>query len=162
MSFATGNLGCPDSHIGTSGHSKRVKVFVYYIGKARDEHANGIAAEFMKRSSRYAECVMREIVPQRFDLFAKHPAARKIFLDPAGRAMDSGRFIRIVEQAENEGQDLVFLIGGHDGLPAEWKPRADLLLSLSSMTFPHELARAMLAEQIYRAFTTLRGHPYPR
>jgi 23S rRNA (pseudouridine1915-N3)-methyltransferase len=56
----------------------------------------------------------------------------------------------------------VFLLGGHDGLPPEWKPRADLLLSLSVMTFPHELARAMLAEQIYRAFTTLNGHPYPR
>jgi 23S rRNA (pseudouridine1915-N3)-methyltransferase len=56
----------------------------------------------------------------------------------------------------------VFLLGGHDGLPGEWRPRADLLLSLSAMTFPHELARAMLAEQIYRAFATLRGHPYPR
>jgi len=70
--------------------------------------------------------------------------------------------VKIVEQAEHTGQDLVFLIGGHDGLPPEWKPRADLLLSLSAMTFPHELARAMLAEQIYRAFTTLRGYPYPR
>jgi 23S rRNA (pseudouridine1915-N3)-methyltransferase len=70
--------------------------------------------------------------------------------------------VRIVERAESDGQDLVFLIGGHAGLPPDWKPRADLLLSLSPMTFPHELARAMLAEQIYRAFTTLRGHPYPR
>ncbi len=86
----------------------------------------------------------------------------KIFLDPAGKAMDSAGFIKVVEQAEREGQDLVFLLGGHDGLPAEWRARADLLLSLSAMTFPHELARAMLAEQIYRAFTTLRGHPYPR
>jgi 23S rRNA (pseudouridine1915-N3)-methyltransferase len=76
--------------------------------------------------------------------------------------MDSRSFISMIEQAEREGRDLVFLIGGHDGLPAAWKPRADLLLSLSPMTFPHELARAMLAEQIYRAFTTLRGHPYPR
>jgi hypothetical protein len=44
-----------------------VKVFLYFIGKARDEHANAIAAEFIKRSSRYAACEMREIVPQRFD-----------------------------------------------------------------------------------------------
>ena len=101
-------------------------------------------------------------MPGRFDLFGKHAAARKIFCDPAGKALDSAGFIKVVAQAEREGQDLVFLLGGHDGLPEEWKGRADLLLSLSAMTFPHELARAMLAEQIYRAFTTLRGHPYPR
>jgi 23S rRNA (pseudouridine1915-N3)-methyltransferase len=139
-----------------------MKIFLYFIGKARDEHANAIAGEFVKRSTRYSACEMREIVPGRFDLFAKHAAARKIFLDPAGKVMDSAGFIKVVETAEREGQDLVFLLGGHDGLPADWKPRADLLLSLSAMTFPHELARAMLAEQIYRAFTTLRGHPYPR
>ena len=139
-----------------------MKLFLYYIGKPRDQHANAIAAEFLKRCGRYADCEMREIVPQRFDLFVRHPSARKIFLDPAGRAMDSAGFIQIIERAEHEARDLLFLIGGHDGLPSEWKPRADLLLSLSPMTFPHELARAMLAEQIYRAFTTLRGHPYPR
>ena len=61
-----------------------------------------------------------------------------------------------------QGQDLVFVIGGHDGLPDAWRNRADLLLSLSAMTMPHELARAVLAEQIYRAFTILRGHPYQR
>jgi len=105
---------------------------------------------------------MREIVPNRFDLFTKHPSASKIFLDPAGRSMDSAGFVQLIGRAEREARDIVFLVGGHDGLPGEWKPRADLLLSLSSMTFPHELARAMLAEQIYRAFTTLRGHPYPR
>jgi 23S rRNA (pseudouridine1915-N3)-methyltransferase len=139
-----------------------VKVLVYYIGKARDKHANAIADEFLKRSSRYGNCGMREIIPQRFDLFAKHATARKVFLDPAGRSIDSAQFARVVEKAERDGQDLVFLIGGHDGLPPEWKLRADLLLSLSPMTFPHELARAILSEQIYRAFTTLRGHPYPR
>jgi 23S rRNA (pseudouridine1915-N3)-methyltransferase len=139
-----------------------VKLFLYYIGKARDEHANAIAAEFIKRSSRYSSCEMREITPERFDLFERHPSAKKVFLDPAGKTMDSAGFISLVQNAEDEGRELVFLIGGHDGLPAAWKPRADLLLSLSSMTFPHELARAMLTEQIYRAFMTLRGHPYPR
>lgn len=139
-----------------------MKVQIYYIGKARDTHANAIAAEFLKRSSRYGNCSMREIAPQRFDLFAKHASARKIFLDPAGRIIDSAQFAKIIEKAERDGQDLVFLIGGHDGLPPDWKPRADLLLSLSPLTLPHELARAVLAEQVYRAFTNLRGHPYPR
>ena len=139
-----------------------MKIFLYYIGKQRDEHANAIAADFLKRSSRYAACEMREIDPRRFDLFARHSTARKILLDPGGRPLASPAFIQIVERAEQEGQDLVFLVGGHAGLPPEWKDRADLLLALSAMTFPHELARAMLAEQIYRAFTTLRGHPYPR
>jgi 23S rRNA (pseudouridine1915-N3)-methyltransferase len=139
-----------------------MRVYLYFIGKPRDAHANAIAAEFVKRSSRYATCEMREILPQRFDLFARHPASRKIFLDPAGRSMNSADFTNLLADAEQTGQEVVFLIGGHDGLPAPWKTRADLLLSLSAMTFPHELARAMLAEQIYRAFTTLRGHPYPR
>ena len=139
-----------------------MKAFLYYIGKSRDEHANAIAQEFMKRSSRYAPCEMREIVTSRFDLFARHPSGRKVFLDPAGKRIDSVAFVALVKCAEDDGRDLVFLVGGHDGLPTEWKARADLLLSLSPMTFPHELARAMLAEQIYRAFTTLRGHPYPR
>ncbi len=137
-------------------------MFLYFIGKPRDEHANAIAAEFIKRSGRYAACEMREIVPARFDLFVRHGSARKLFLDPAGRSISSQHFTKLVSDAEQTGQDLVFLIGGHDGLPPEWKLRCDLLLSLSPMTYPHELARAMLAEQIYRAFATLRGHPYPR
>lgn len=139
-----------------------MKLFLYYIGKPRDVHANAIAAEFLKRSRRYADCEMREIVPARFDLFAKHASARKTLLDPAGRAIETRGFVDLIERAERDARDLVFLVGGHDGLPSEWKARADLLLSLSPMTFPHELVRAMLAEQIYRAFTTLRGHPYPR
>jgi 23S rRNA (pseudouridine1915-N3)-methyltransferase len=139
-----------------------LKIFVYYIGKARDAHANAIAAEYMKRTARYTHCEMREIVPARFDLFARHASDRKIFLDPGGRSLDSAAFAGLIARAEEEAQNLVFLVGGHDGLPPEWKPRADLLLSISPLTFPHELARAMLAEQIYRAFTTLRGHPYPR
>jgi 23S rRNA (pseudouridine1915-N3)-methyltransferase len=139
-----------------------MKVWLYYIGKARDAHSNAIAAEFLKRSSRYAACEMREIHPERFDLWGKHSAAYKVLLDPAGKPLNSAQFVDLIAKAEMEGRDQVFVIGGHDGLPAGWAARADLLLSLSFMTFPHELARAMLAEQIYRAFTTLRGHPYPR
>ena len=139
-----------------------MKVFLYYIGKARDTHANAMAEEYIKRTTRFAKCEMREIHPLRFDPWAKHLTASKILLDPAGRALDSRGFISLVDKAEREGRDMVFLIGGADGLPPEWKPRADLLLGLSRMTMPHELARVVLAEQIYRAFTALRGHPYPR
>ena len=139
-----------------------MKIWLYYIGKARDLHANGFAEEFIKRTTRYAPVEMREVHPGRFDPWAKHPSAAKILLDPAGKRFDSAQFVDLIARAEREGRDHVFVIGGHDGLPDAWRPRADLLLSLSPMTFPHELARAMLAEQLYRAFTTLRGHPYPR
>ncbi|MCC6588111.1 MAG: 23S rRNA (pseudouridine(1915)-N(3))-methyltransferase RlmH [Bryobacterales bacterium] len=139
-----------------------MKVTVLYIGKARDANLNAFAAEFMKRASRYGKCEMREIVEGREDWWDKASAAYKVLLDPGGKRYDSAQFTALVERMEMEGRDLVFVIGGADGLPGSWKPRADLLLSLSPMTFPHELARAMLAEQVYRAFTTLRGHPYPR
>jgi 23S rRNA (pseudouridine1915-N3)-methyltransferase len=139
-----------------------VKLFLYYVGKPRDSEANRIAADFVERCARYAPSEMREIRPDRFDPWSRHASARKIFLDPAGRELDSRQFTTLIEKAGMEGRDLLFLVGGADGLPPAWRDRADLLLSLSRMTFPHELARAMLAEQIYRAFATLRGHPYPR
>ena len=134
-----------------------MKIFLYYFGKARDPHANAMAEEYIKRSTRFAKCEMREIT-LRVDPWAKHPTAMKVLLDPAARPLDSAGFTKLVDQ----GRDLLFIIGGADGLPPDWKPRADLLLTLSPMTMPHELARVVLAEQIYRALTTLRGHPYPR
>ena len=139
-----------------------MKIYLYFIGKPKDAHANGLAEEYIKRTSRYCPAEMREIRPERVDLWAKHPSARKVLLDPAGKPMHSAAFAAWMSKAEVEARDLMFLIGGHDGLPKEWIPRADALISLSAMTFPHELARVMLAEQLYRAFATLRGHPYPR
>lgn len=139
-----------------------MKIFIYFVGKPKDSHLNGSAEEFVKRTSRFCPCEMREINPNRFDPFEKHASGRKICLDPAGRQMDSWKFSEIFSEAEQVGRDLIFVIGGHDGLLPAWKKNADLLLSLSPMTFPHEMARAMIAEQIYRAYTILRGHPYPR
>ncbi|MBI3210147.1 MAG: 23S rRNA (pseudouridine(1915)-N(3))-methyltransferase RlmH [Candidatus Solibacter usitatus] len=139
-----------------------MKIHLLYIGKARDKHSNAIAEEFLKRSSRWAQCEMREVDPRRYDLAARHAQARRVLLDPAGKAMDSAAFAALVKQCELDARDLVFVIGGADGLPSEWRSAGDRFLSLSAMTFPHELARAMLAEQIYRALATLRGHPYPR
>ena len=139
-----------------------MRIYLYFIGRPKDPHANALAADFIARSGHYATTEMREIRPDRFDLWARHPTARKVFCDPAGKALDSAGFCALIAAAEREARDLVFLIGGHEGLPEAWRSRADLLLSLSPLTMPHELARAVLAEQIYRAFATLRGHPYPR
>jgi 23S rRNA (pseudouridine1915-N3)-methyltransferase len=139
-----------------------MRIIVYYIGKPRDPHANHMAEEYILRSKRYGKCEMREIVPARFDPWAKHPTASKILRDPAGKTMNSAAFAKLVSQAEEEARDLVFLIGGASGPPQAWKENRGLLLSLSALTMPHELARVVLAKQIYRAFTTLRGHPYPK
>jgi 23S rRNA (pseudouridine1915-N3)-methyltransferase len=149
-----------------------MKVLLYYVGKPRDAHANGMAEEFIKRSTRFGRCEMHEIQPARFDPWVKHPAGTKVLLDPAGQRMDSAQFARLVAGAELAARDLIFLVGGAGGLPSAWREKVgrenagrksgDLLLSLSEMTMPHELARVVLAEQIYRAFTLLRGHPYPK
>jgi 23S rRNA (pseudouridine1915-N3)-methyltransferase len=139
-----------------------VKVHLYYVGKPKDAHANAMAAAYMKRAGHYAPSSMSEIRPEKNDFWTRHAGAKKILLDPAGRPLDSNQFAELFSAAGMLGHDLVFVVGGHDGLPAGWRERADLLLSLSAMTMPHELARVVLAEQIYRAFTILRGHPYPR
>lgn len=139
-----------------------MRIFLYYVGKPRNEHANEMAAEYIRRASHYARIEMREIQPSRFDPWEKHSSATKILLDPAGKILDSERFAQLVSNAEHEARDLVFLVGGATGLPEAWRARGGILLSLSALTFPHELARVLVAEQIYRAFTMLRGHPYPK
>lgn len=139
-----------------------MKVFLYYVGRAKDPHMNALAADYVARSARYVPTEMQEVRPDRAAFWTKHPTARKILLDPAGKTLDSAAFAALVGKAELEARDLLFVVGGHDGLPDAWRAQADILLSLSALTYPHELARVVLAEQIYRAFATLRGHPYPR
>jgi 23S rRNA (pseudouridine1915-N3)-methyltransferase len=121
-----------------------------------------MAEEYIKRTERYSHAEMREIHATRFDLWAKHPQATKVLLDPQGKTFNSFQFAELVRKAEDRGRDLAFVIGGAEGYPAGWREKADLLWSLSAMTLPHELARVIVAEQIYRAFTILRGHPYSK
>ena len=86
-----------------------------------------------------------------------------IALDENGRALTSRAFATKVGGWQRQGRsDLVFLIGGPDGLDPALIQRADLVLTLGRMTWPHRLARVLLAEQLYRAATILSGHPYHR
>ena len=87
--------------------------------------------------------------------------AKLILLDARGRTMSSEELAAWIGRERDTGtQHLHFAIGPADGWSKESRDRADLLLSFGPMTFPHELARVMLAEQLYRAFTILAGHPY--
>jgi 23S rRNA (pseudouridine1915-N3)-methyltransferase len=83
-----------------------------------------------------------------------------VALDERGTALDSPAFARLIGQARDAGRDLTFVLGGDEGLDPEVRERAWKVVSLSAMTLPHRLARLVLMEQIYRAFTLLRGEPY--
>ena len=85
-----------------------------------------------------------------------------VALEVGGKPMSTGQLALWLEARRREGQDLVFLIGGPDGLAPGCLERADLRLSLSALTFPHGLARVMLIEQLYRACSVNKGHPYHR
>ena len=84
-----------------------------------------------------------------------------MLLDSRGKEMTSGEFASFIESEQSaDVQQLIFAVGPADGFSQETRSRAHRLLSLGKMTFPHELARVVLLEQIYRAFTILKKHPY--
>jgi 23S rRNA (pseudouridine1915-N3)-methyltransferase len=85
-----------------------------------------------------------------------------VALDERGKSLGSVEFARWLGTQRDQGRDLAFVIGGDEGLSDAVRARASLVLSLSAMTMPHRLARLVLAEQVYRAFTILRGEPYHR
>ncbi|HUA53182.1 MAG TPA: 23S rRNA (pseudouridine(1915)-N(3))-methyltransferase RlmH [Candidatus Sulfotelmatobacter sp.] len=89
--------------------------------------------------------------------------ARMVALDERGKALDSVGLARQLGRWRDQGaRDVAFVIGGADGLDRAVIERADLVLSLGPLTWPHQLVRVMLAEQLYRADTILSGHPYHR
>jgi 23S rRNA (pseudouridine1915-N3)-methyltransferase len=88
--------------------------------------------------------------------------AATVLLDPRGEALDSKAVTKRLHGWNDGGRDVAFLIGGADGLAPTLSDRADLHLAFGALTWPHQLVRIMLLEQIYRATTILSGHPYHR
>lgn len=86
----------------------------------------------------------------------------KIALDERGKSLSTADLARRMGGWMQEGRDVAFLVGSADGLDESLKKEADLLLSLSAMTLPHAMVRVMLAEQLYRAISLIRNHPYHR
>src|SRR5437868_8782243 len=88
--------------------------------------------------------------------------AATVLLDPRGETVDSPSFAKRLRGWNDGDRDVAFLVGGPDGLAATLSDQADLHLAFGALTWPHQLVRIMLLEQIYRAVTILSGHPYHR
>lgn len=95
-------------------------------------------------------------------LQALPPGALVVALDERGRSLNSVEFATLVGETRHAARPLAFVLGGADGLSAELRARADRMMAFGQATWPHQLARVMLLEQLYRAETILAGHPYHR
>jgi 23S rRNA (pseudouridine1915-N3)-methyltransferase len=144
-------------------------VVIVAVGKVKERGLRDVIDDYVKRVSRHfpiEEVEVKDAPPTALAsaLEKKLPAgAHVVALDARGQAMSSEAFARWLDRRTREGKgNVVFLIGGADGLPPETLARAAETVSLSTMTFPHRLARVILAEQLYRAVTILRGEPYAR
>ena len=113
-----------------------------------------------RSSGKNAETVMAQ---ERTRIEAALPkGGRVVALDEHGVHMTTVQLSQQLSTWQQQGGDVSFVIGGADGLDAEFKKNADMLVRLSSMTLPHGLIRVILAEQLYRAWSILRNHPYHR
>jgi 23S rRNA (pseudouridine1915-N3)-methyltransferase len=88
--------------------------------------------------------------------------SRIIVLDERGKDITTVQLSQYLEQWKQDGRDVTFVIGGADGLDADFKGAADMLVRISSLTLPHGMVRVLLAEQLYRAWSITQNHPYHR
>ena len=144
-----------------------MKTKVAWIGKTKEPAIASLTDEYLKRISRYAQ-VEGVSLRDEGDLLVKFGRDSKsgskstlALMDSRGKEFTSEQFAKFLgDYQERNPLPLVFAIGGADGFSAETKSAAANLISLGKMTLAHELARVVLLEQIYRAFTILKGHPY--
>jgi 23S rRNA (pseudouridine1915-N3)-methyltransferase len=147
-----------------------VKLFLVAISPTRSrpksDPAATLAADYLTRASRYMPCDSQSFESEAallswLDRQSARTAPVLILLDSRGKQLSSEEFATQLGRLRDSGaQSLVLAIGPHNGWTDPIRNRAALVLSLGPITLPHELARAVLAEQIYRAFTILAGHPY--
>jgi 23S rRNA (pseudouridine1915-N3)-methyltransferase len=143
-----------------------MKIHLVMLGKTRRPEIRALLDDYLARIGRFADVQLtelREDSPTSLRKLAIDSAATVVLLDDAGKPQTSPQFAKWLGGARDRGaREIAFLCGGAEGFPEALRRRASQKLSLSSLTFSHELARAMLAEQLYRAFAILAGHPYPK
>jgi 23S rRNA (pseudouridine1915-N3)-methyltransferase len=149
---------------------------IVVVGKVRQPFVRDAEAEYGKRLRGYAELDVVEVTTkvagsapddvvrarEADELLSRIPTGeRLVALDGRGRSLSSADFAAWLGDQQRRGTSRVtFVVGGASGLDERIRARADLVLSLSAMTLPHQIARLVLVEQIYRACTILRGEPY--
>ncbi|HEV7967875.1 MAG TPA: 23S rRNA (pseudouridine(1915)-N(3))-methyltransferase RlmH [Candidatus Acidoferrales bacterium] len=143
-----------------------MRIHLVVLGKTRRPEIRALLDDYLERIGRFADVQLtelREDSAASVRKLALDPAATIILLDDAGKPQTSAQFAEWLGETRDRGaREIVFLCGGAEGFPEALRRRATQKFSLSRLTFSHELARAMLAEQLYRAFAILAGHPYPK
>jgi 23S rRNA (pseudouridine1915-N3)-methyltransferase len=154
-----------------------MRIHVIAVGAMREPHFRDAAAEYLKRLKPYADVRVTEVADRdlsrdparavaeegRGVLRALPAKAWVVALDPAGGERTSEELAGWLGDRMNRGDSTIaFVLGGADGLSDEVLAFAGERLSLSRMTLPHQLARVVLLEQVYRAFRIMRGEPYHR
>jgi 23S rRNA (pseudouridine1915-N3)-methyltransferase len=137
-----------------------VKIKLFAVGKLKTDFAKLAAAEFYSRIVHYIPFEIIEIKENTAINYMDN-GYYNILLDMRGKELTSESFAAFIEQKlTHYKKDIAFFIGGAEGFTDKEREKADFLLSLSKMTLPHELARVFILEQIYRAFTIIRGERY--
>jgi 23S rRNA (pseudouridine1915-N3)-methyltransferase len=140
-----------------------VRFYVVAAGRLKDKSLRAVADDYFTRVRRYARCDEIEVKDDRALAKAIPADSVVVALEVDGESVTSTELSQRVERWSSRGKGAVtFVIGGAEGIPAELSRSADARLSLSRLTLPHRLARVLLAEQLYRALSILRGEPYAR
>lgn len=140
-----------------------------WVSKGFQEYARRLPREMTLELVEVSPASRKNVPPERVRgieaerLFSKvTPDDRVVALDERGQSWSTRLLADRMNDWRMQGRDVAFLIGGADGLDDVCRTRADDVLSLSAMTLPHALVRVVFAEQVYRAWTILSGHPYHR
>lgn len=152
---------------GRAARERGLNIRVVSIGKDRSGLFAPAVAEYVKRLGHYTKLELIEL-PERQGasdeaealLGKRQRGDLLVALDERGASWSSRELASYVGKAQNQSRHLTFLVGGDEGLDPSVREAADAVLSLSKLTLPHRLARLLLIEQLYRAFTILRGEPY--
>jgi 23S rRNA (pseudouridine1915-N3)-methyltransferase len=144
-----------------------VKIKVAWIGKTKEPAIQALTDEYLKRISRHADVAGLALKDEAAILSLasgerqqKKERHKLVLLDSRGKQFSSEELAQFLERELVNPTPLLFAIGGSDGFSEEARRHAGFTLSLGKMTLPHELARVVLVEQLYRAFTILKNHPY--